>query len=90
MVGTGATSPCAVGEDTPVNRIRGIVMLLAAAVAAWKGWQFHLGERALIAYGLAVLALSLGVWHLWRQEPTRVGPVGHDGTPGKPAPGNRL
>jgi len=55
----------------PVNRIRGIVMVMAAAVAAWKGWQFHRGERAAIAYGLAALALALGVWHLWRKEPSR-------------------
>jgi hypothetical protein len=49
-----------------VNRFRGIVMLLAAAVAIWKGWQIHRGEAAVLAYGLAALALALGVWHLTR------------------------
>jgi hypothetical protein len=52
-----------------MNRIRGIVMLLAAAVAIWKGWQMHGGERALVAYGLGVLALALAVWHLARKPP---------------------
>jgi hypothetical protein len=51
-----------------VNRMRGIVMLLAAAVAGWKGWQIHHGERAAMAYGLAMLALALGVWHIVRKE----------------------
>ena len=52
-----------------MNRIRGIVMLIAAAVAIWKGWQIHRGETAVLAYGLGVLALALGVWHLTRKEP---------------------
>jgi hypothetical protein len=52
-----------------VNRIRGIVMLLAAAVAMWKGWQIHRGETAVLAYGLGALALALGVWHLTRKPP---------------------
>jgi hypothetical protein len=51
-----------------VNRIRGIVMLLAAALAFWKGWQLHRGEPAVIACGLGMLALTLGVWHLFRSE----------------------
>ena len=65
-------------------------MLLAAAVAGWKGWQIHHGERAAMAYGLAVLALALGVWHLWRKEPPAVGSVRPDGTSGNLTPGNRL
>jgi uncharacterized membrane protein len=52
-----------------VNRIRGIVMLLAAAVAVWKGWQLHRGELAIIAYGLGLLAFVIGIWHLMRREP---------------------
>jgi len=51
-----------------MNRIRGIVMLLAGAVAVWKGWQIHRGETAILAYGLAALALVLGVWHLTRRD----------------------
>ena len=51
-----------------VNRVRGIVMLLAAALAMWKGWRLHRGEPAMIAYGLGVLALALGIWHLARRD----------------------
>jgi hypothetical protein len=44
-------------------------MLLAAGVAIWRGWQIHRGPYAALAYGLAVLALALGVWHLTRKPP---------------------
>ena len=50
-----------------MNRFRGIVMLLAAALAIWKGWQMHRGETALLAYGLGALALALAIWHLTRK-----------------------
>ncbi len=50
-----------------MNHLRGIVMILAAAVAIWKGWQIHRGETAILAYGLGIMALSLGVWHLTRK-----------------------
>jgi hypothetical protein len=45
------------------------MMLLASAVAIWKGWQIHRGETAILAYGLGAMALSLGVWHLTRKAP---------------------
>jgi len=45
-------------------------MLLAAAVAIWKGWQIHRGETAVLAYGLGAIALALGVWHLTRKAST--------------------
>ncbi len=45
-------------------------MLIAGAVAIWKGWQIHRGETAVLAYSLAALALALGVWHLTRKGPT--------------------
>ena len=44
-------------------------MLLAAAVAIWKGWQLHRGETAILAYGLGVMALLVGIWHLTRTDP---------------------
>ena len=59
------------GEDGRVHRMRGVVMLLAAGVAIWKGWQIHRGETAVLAYGLGVMALALGVWHLRRGESAR-------------------
>ncbi|MGB7265978.1 MAG: hypothetical protein WBC92_10735 [Terracidiphilus sp.] len=49
-----------------MDRIRGIVMLLAAVVATWKGWQIHRGENAVLAYGLGAIAFVLAVWHLTR------------------------
>jgi len=39
-------------------------MILAAAVALWKGWQIHHGQMAFAAYSLAAIALALGIWHL--------------------------
>jgi hypothetical protein len=56
-------------ERMRVNPVRGIVMLVAAAIAFWKGWQIHHGETAVLAYGLGAIALTLGVWHLTRQAP---------------------
>ncbi|MGA9063363.1 MAG: hypothetical protein WB341_17085 [Terracidiphilus sp.] len=53
-----------------MNQVRGIVMLLAAAAAIWKGWQIHRGKTAVLAYGLGALALALAVWHL-RRPPRR-------------------
>jgi hypothetical protein len=44
-------------------------MFIAAALAIWKGWQIHRGEMAVLAYGLGVLALAMGVWHLMRKAP---------------------
>ncbi|MGO8933972.1 MAG: hypothetical protein ACLPLZ_17075 [Terracidiphilus sp.] len=52
-----------------MNHLRGIVMLVAAALAIWKGWQIHRGETAVLAYGLGAMALALGVWHLMRKTP---------------------
>ncbi len=46
-------------------------MLLAAAVAIWKGWQIHRGETAILAYGLGAMALALGIWHLTRHSGRR-------------------
>jgi hypothetical protein len=50
-----------------MNHVRGFVMLLAAAFAAWKGWKIHTGTHAMMAYGLAVLALGMAIWHLTRK-----------------------
>jgi hypothetical protein len=56
-------------KDARVNRIRGIVMLIAAALAIWKGWEIHRGEMAVLAYGLGALAWAMGFWHLTRKAP---------------------
>lgn len=47
-----------------MNRFRGVVLLVAAALAFWKGWRIHRGEMAVLAYGLGVLAVAMGAWHL--------------------------
>lgn len=52
-----------------MERIRGIVMLVAGIVVIWKGWRIHHGEAAVLAYGLGVLALALAGWHLTRKPP---------------------
>jgi hypothetical protein len=56
-------------KDARLNRIRGIMMLIAAALAIWRGWEIHRGEMAVLAYGLGVMALAVGVWHLTRKAP---------------------
>lgn len=43
---------------------RGLLMLVAAGVAFYRGWKIHTGREALVAFGLGVLALGLAVWHL--------------------------
>jgi hypothetical protein len=50
-----------------MNQFRGVLMLLAAGVAFWRGWQIHVGHNALLAYGLSAVALGLAVWHLTRK-----------------------
>ena len=39
-----------------MNPFRGILMIIAAAFAFWRGWQIHSGRYAWMAYGLAVVA----------------------------------
>lgn len=56
-----------------VNLARGIMMLVAAAIAFWKAWQIHGGETALLAFGLGVLSLALAVWHLTHRSAPRRG-----------------
>ena len=38
-------------------------MIVAAAIAFWRGWQIHHGQYAWMAYGLGVVALALAGWH---------------------------
>jgi hypothetical protein len=50
-----------------MNQFRGVLMLLAAGVAYWRGWQIHVGHNALLAYALSAVALGLAVWHFTRK-----------------------
>jgi hypothetical protein len=52
-----------------MNRIRGVLMLVAALFAFWRGWQIHSGRMALLACGLGLLALALAAWHFTRRPP---------------------
>jgi hypothetical protein len=46
-------------------------MLLAAAVALWKGWHIHHGQKATLAFVLAGLALVMAIWHFTRKPPAQ-------------------
>ena len=50
-----------------MNHFRGVLMLLAAGVAFWRGWKIHHGNTAMLAFGLGTLALGLAIWHLTRK-----------------------
>jgi uncharacterized membrane protein len=54
-----------------MNHLRGIVMLIAAGIALYRGWKIHTGHDAVLAYGLGALALGLAIWHLTRSAPQR-------------------
>jgi hypothetical protein len=54
-----------------MNPVRGTLMLIAAALAFYRGWQIHSGRNAWLAYGLGVLALALAVWHFLRLSSRR-------------------
>jgi hypothetical protein len=54
-----------------MNHVRGMLMLVASAVAFYQGWKIHAGQHALLAYGLGVMALGLALWHLTRGAPRR-------------------
>ena len=45
---------------------RGLLMLVAAGIAFYRGWELRHGEHAWMAFGLGVLALGLAVWHWTR------------------------
>jgi hypothetical protein len=52
-----------------MNRIRGVLMVMAACLAFGEGWRLRATHYALSAVGLGVLAMALGVWHLTRKAP---------------------
>jgi hypothetical protein len=54
------------GKVGGMNFARGVLMLLAAGFALWRGWQIHTGTHAWMAYGLGAAALGLAAWHLRR------------------------
>jgi|CZKL01.1.fsa_nt_gi hypothetical protein len=52
-----------------MNQVRGILMLALGAFALYRGWVIHHGPNAWFAYGLAVLAIALGIFRLTRKPP---------------------
>ncbi len=55
-----------------MNRVRGVVMLLAGCFALYEGWRTLTGSRAVLAIVLGVVALALAAWHLTRKEAKRL------------------
>lgn len=56
-----------------MNHFRGVLLLVAGCLAFYEGWRIHNGTRALPAYGLGVMAITLAVWRLTRKpDPPRV------------------
>ena len=49
-----------------MEQARGMLMLVAAGIAFYRGWKIHTGREALAAFALGVLARGLAVWHLTR------------------------
>lgn len=42
---------------------RGLILILFGCLAIYKGWTLH-GDRAWLAYGLGLVSLALGAWHV--------------------------
>lgn len=55
------------GNRFSMSAIRGIILFGLGVFALYRGWIFHTGERAWLAYGLGILAIALGVWRLLRR-----------------------
>jgi hypothetical protein len=49
-----------------MNAFRGILMFGLGLFVLYRGWQFHTGEKAWLAYALGVVAIALGAWRMFR------------------------
>jgi hypothetical protein len=67
-LGVSAVKP-ATQRSKALERVRGMIMLIAGSFSLYKGLQIRTGQHALVAYGLAALALGIGVFHLTRKAP---------------------
>jgi len=52
-----------------MNQVRGIVMIALGGFAFYQGCVIHPWQRALLAFGLGVLAVAVGIWRLTRKPP---------------------
>jgi hypothetical protein len=55
-----------------MEKVRGILMLVAGAFAFYRGFMEHNRHDALLAFGLGILAIALAVWRLTRKPPQRL------------------
>lgn len=47
--------------------LRAVLMLVAAGIAFYRGFELRHTDRAWVAFGLGVAALGVAVWH-WRRS----------------------
>lgn len=59
------------GKAIEMERIRGVLMLAAAALAGWKAYRIPTGQQHWLACGLVVLALGMAAWHFLRKPESR-------------------
>lgn len=52
-----------------MDRFRGILMLGLGAFAIYRGFMFHSGQNALVAFSLGMVSIAVGVWRLTRKPP---------------------
>ncbi|HEY1986945.1 MAG TPA: hypothetical protein VGG85_16130 [Terracidiphilus sp.] len=55
-----------------MDKVRGMLMLIAGALAFYRGFMVRSRNDAWLAFGLGVLAIALGVWRLTRKPPGRL------------------
>jgi len=55
-----------------MNRMRGVVMILAGCFALFESRRMLGSGRVMIAVALGLLAIALGLWHLTRKEAKRI------------------
>jgi uncharacterized membrane protein len=55
-----------------MNRVRGVVMLIAGGFALFEAWRMLTGQRAVYALVLGLVAIAIGAWHLTRREPKKL------------------
>ncbi|MFZ0393233.1 MAG: hypothetical protein WCF17_13100 [Terracidiphilus sp.] len=54
-----------------MSPFRGMVLVAAGVAAIWRGWATHAHRDPWTLYGLGMLAIALGAWHLTRPSRPR-------------------
>jgi uncharacterized membrane protein HdeD (DUF308 family) len=47
-----------------LEKFRGILLIAVSIFALYKGWIFHTGPHAMLAYVVGTLALAVGIYRL--------------------------